>query len=124
MVQLRFKELGMNKPTFVTTSNKNMRKTLQYQLDQAKAQDIGDKEPDEQIELSLKLIDNTEDYIVDMLGLDDKGKNKLENLELEQSTEIATRISLRLNGLSDQEIDKIFADDDGEDEVEDEQEKN
>ncbi len=123
MVQLRFTQLGMNKPTFVKTSNKNMRKTLQYQLDQAKAQDIGDKEPDEQIELSLKLIDDTEDYIVDMLGLDDKGKNKLENLELEQSTEIATRISLRLNGLSDQEIDKIFADD-GEDEVEDEQEKN
>lgn len=123
MVQLRFTQLGMNKPTFVKTSNKNMRKTLQYQLDQAKAQDIGDKEPDEQIQLSLKLIDDTEDYIVDMLGLDDKGKDKLENLELEQSTEIATRISLRLNGLSDQEIDKIFADD-GEDEVEDEQEKN
>lgn len=123
MVQLRFTQLGMNKPTFVKTSNKNMRKTLQYQLDQAKAQDIGNKEPDEQIELSLKLIDDTEDYIVDMLGLDEKGKDKLENLELEQSTEIATRISLRLNGLSDQEIDKIFADD-GEDEVEDEQEKN
>lgn len=113
----------MNKPTFVKTSNKNMRKTLQYQLDQAKAQDIADKEPDEQIELSLKLIDDTEDYIVDMLGLDDKGKDKLENLELEQSTEIATRISLRLNGLTDQEIDKIFADD-GEDDEEDEQEKN
>lgn len=123
MVQLRFKELGMNKPTFVKTSNKNMRKTLQYQLDQAKAQDIADKEPDEQIQLSLKLIDDTEDYIADMLGLDEKGKNRLENLELEQSTEIATRISLRLNGLSEQEIDKIFADD-GEDEVEDEQEKN
>lgn len=119
MVMIREPRLGVNKPVEILTSNKNMRRTLAYQLDQAKAEDLADLEPVEQLQASMELIGKTEKYIQQMLKLSDEQYKLLEDLPLAESTEIATRVALRLQGLKDSEIDKIFDDGDEEETEED-----
>lgn len=121
-IKLLIPEL-QKKAFFLETSNGNMRKTLQYQLDQAKAQDLENKTMEEQLEQSLGLLDATNSYIVSILKLTEAQKTKLDDLSVEDTSMLATRITLRLQGLTEKEVKDALSPDDDESEDEDEESK-
>lgn len=119
------KELGISKPVSVKASNKNVRKTYAFQLvlaemdaDNESTQkednvvDINSNsskvEPDQDMrdtfKRSLDLIDKTENYISDILQLTDKQRDNLDDLSFEESLNLANRIGLRLQGVSEDEL--------------------
>lgn len=109
-IKLLIPEL-QKKAFFVETSNGNMRKTLKYQLTQAKAQDLENKTMEEQLEQSLGLLDATNLYIVSILKLSEAQQNKLDDLSVEDTSLLATRITLRLQGFTEPEVSKALAPD-------------
>lgn len=121
-IKLLIPEL-QKKAFFLETSNGNMRQTLKYQLQQAKAQDLENKTMEEQLEQSLGLLDATNSYIVSILKLSEAQKTKLDDLSVEDTSMLATRITLRLQGLTEKEVKDALSPDDDESEDEDEESK-
>ncbi|KRL36622.1 phage tail tube assembly chaperone [Liquorilactobacillus uvarum] len=94
-----------NKKFVVKASNKVMKKTYKVQLKMAKADDIADVAPQEQIERSLEMTESVEEYLKDVLKLNDKEYEKLEDLEFEPTIDLTNHVALRVMGLSETDIE-------------------
>jgi hypothetical protein len=106
---IKIPELG--KKTFtVLTSNKNIRKMNQFQLEMAK---IADKQSEDDMTTvmaaNIEAIEATLVYLQEVLGLTDEQVEILDNLEMQRTQEIANYLSARLMGLSDKQIKEIEA---------------
>lgn len=96
------KELGIAKTFNVRESNKNIRKTWELQklmtklsIDQATVGD--DAEAFEgMLDLMLDVQTKVIAYITDVLNLDEAGKDKLEDLDFNETMTFAVRISSEL----------------------------
>ncbi|TYC50719.1 hypothetical protein ESZ50_01925 [Weissella muntiaci] len=94
------------KPFEVKKSTKNLKKTYRMQLAMATIQDVVDDDGASTIRRQLELQDTVVDYTVDMLGLTEKEKGKLEDLEFDEVVDISIYISLRVTGMTDKEIEE------------------
>lgn len=106
---IKIPELG--KKTFtVLTSNKNIRKMNQFQLEMAK---IADKQSEDDMTTvmaaNIEAIEAVLFYLQEVLGLTDEQVEVLDNLEMQRTQEIANYLSARLMGLSDKQIKEIEA---------------
>jgi len=106
---IKIPELG--KKTFtVLTSNKNIRKMNQFQLEMAK---IADKQSEDDMTTvmaaNIEAIEAVLVYLQEVLGLTDEQVEILDNLEMQRTQEIANYLSARLMGLSDKQIKEIEA---------------
>lgn len=93
------------KPFVIATTNRNMRRMQQYQLEIAKLSDTPDDDLTAQIEAGINIIDETLKFMRSILDLDDAQMEVLENLDYEETQKIAQRITGRMMGLSDEEIE-------------------
>ena len=98
------KELS-KKPFVIATTNRNMRRMQQYQLEIAKLSDTPDDDLTAQIEAGINIIDETLKFMRSILDLDDAQMEVLENIDYEETQKIAQRITGRMMGLSDEEIE-------------------
>lgn len=94
------KELGIKAPVEVAESNKNIRKTWVLQKMMAKLSiDQEEASPDafeDMLDMMLDTQDKTIAYITDILRLDAKAQDRLEELEFNATMELAVRISSEL----------------------------
>jgi hypothetical protein len=102
-MKLTVKQLG-NKHYEVKTTNRNMRAMFALQLTMAKADDLDGLDPQEQVQRSFDMLNQVTDFISGTLGLNDKETAKLDDLEFEDTVEIANYIIARMMGLSDEDI--------------------
>lgn len=89
----------------VKVTNRILRNTLKYQLSMAESDDAEGKSFAEQLHDSLNAVNNNENFIVDTLNLNKSEKEKLDDLSFAETVKIATRVALRVQGLSDEDID-------------------
>lgn len=95
------------KKFYIKASNKNMRATYDLQLSMAKASDIEDKEPFEQIQATMEMTEKVQEYIIGVLRLGDEQKKFLnEQMENKETIELANHLAMRLMGISEKEIAK------------------
>lgn len=97
-------ELGIAKPFKVKTSNKNMRKVYQIQVDMAEAKNT-ENSTDDSVEIAkveVKTIGIVVNFIADILNLNDKQKQLVEELSVVDTVKLANRINLRMQGYSDE----------------------
>ena len=128
------------KPFDVKKSGKNLKKTYQFQLDMAKLQDkinqgstdevtkrnelsdeekaAFDKKEQEQAIVSFQAMidiqDNAESYLTDILKLNEKQIDDLEDLEQDDIFEICQYVAMRMTGMTDAEIEKTKVEDNDE----------
>ena len=104
---IKIKELG--KKTFaVLTSNRNVRRMNEFQLEIAKISDIEEDAPmTEQFKANIGVITSTLAFLRAVLNLSDEQMEILEDLDTERTQEIANYVSGRLMGLSDEELEEI-----------------
>lgn len=102
-------ELGIKKPIEVRATNLNMERSLQMQLDLAKAGDVAeDTDILETLEQSLKMVKKMTDYIKNILKLSDIQSEKVDELEQEETAVFVNRLCLRIMGNTDEEIEALF----------------
>lgn len=94
-----------NRDHNVKTTNKVIRNTLKYQLSMAEADDGADKTVPEKLHMSLDAVNNTEQYIINTLGLNKAEQEKLDEKTFNETLAIANYVVLRVQGLSDEDID-------------------
>ncbi|MCT2909765.1 phage tail protein [Schleiferilactobacillus harbinensis] len=97
-------QLLSNREHNVKVSNRVLRNTLKYQLSMAEADDGDDKTVPEKLHMSLDTINNTEQYIIDTLKLNKDEQEKLDNLAFDDTLRIANHVVLRVQGLSEENI--------------------
>ena len=104
---IEIKELG--KKTFtVLTSNRNVRRMNEFQLEIAKISDIEENAPmTEQFKANIAVITATLAFLRAVLNLSDEQMEILEDLGTERTQEIANYVSGRLMGLSDEQLEEI-----------------
>lgn len=93
------------KPFVIATTNRNMRRMQQYQLKIAKLSATPDDDLTAQIAAGIDIIDETLKFMRAILDLDDAQMEVLENMDYEETQKIAQRITGRMMGLSDEEIE-------------------
>lgn len=94
-----------NREHNIKTTNKVMRNTLKYQLSLAESEDGADKTVPERLRMSLDAINNTEQYLIDTLGLNKSEQEKLDEKTFNETLAIANYVTLRIQGMSDEDID-------------------
>jgi len=102
-MEIKIKQL--KKTTQVKASIKNLKKTYTAQLELAKLEDTEVDGP-EALEKVMQIPEKMVDYIVDIMKLKEDAREKLEEMEMEEVTEIFSYISSRLMGASDADIEK------------------
>lgn len=90
----------------VKQTNKNMLLTYDQQLLMARNQDIEEKDFVEQIELARNTVSGTEEYLKTILKLTDKQQETLDDLEQDETIDLANYVMMRLMGMSDEDIKK------------------
>lgn len=109
-------ELGISKLFEVKESNKNIRATWELQKMMAKLsidQETTEDTPEAfegMIDKMLDIQNKTISYIVDMLKLDQKQADKLEDMEFNETTGFAIRISSELLHIEAQPADEVEED--------------
>lgn len=103
-MELYIKEF--NKKFSFKASNKNMRATVKMQLQLAKAEDIENKEPKEQLSSFLEMTDTTEEYVKNILKLTQKQYDILDQLEFNDTLEIANKIAAKILGIDNDAVTK------------------
>lgn len=119
-IKIKVNELNKDKPFFVKTTNANMRLVLNFQLLLAKSDDLSEqaKEDADSVKSSdmlkeqLKIIDSTTELIQNILHLNEKQLKRLDDMETEDSILLANRITMRMNGFTEKEIQKMYEEDD------------
>lgn len=119
-IKIKVNELNKDKPFFVKTTNANMRLVLNFQLLLAKSDDLSEqaKEDADSVKSSdilkeqLKIIDSTTELIQSILHLNEKQLKRLDDMETEDSILLANRITMRMNGFTEKEIQKMYEEDD------------
>ena len=104
MIEIYLKEF--KKKFNIKSSNKNMRATYKLQLTMAKASDIDNMEPSEQIQATLNMTDDVCDYLKNVLKLTDKQVEVLDDLDATETVKLANHVAMRLMGLSEDDIKK------------------
>lgn len=118
MMKISFKELRKT-PFEVKASVKNLKKTYAVQLNLAKLEDaMSEDAPVASMEAVLGALDNVTDYIVNMLNLKPGEVEKFEDLSQEDVMNIAQRLTMRLMGMTEDEIIKALAENDAKDDDE------
>ena len=125
-IKIKINELNKDKPFFVKTTNTNMRLVLNFQLLLANSDDLSEqaKEDADSVNSSdvfknqLEIIDSTTELIKIILHLSEKQTKRLDDMETEDTIMLANRITMRMNGLSEKEIQKMY-EEDGEDQGKD-----
>lgn len=102
-MEIKIKQL--KKTTQVKASVKNLKKTYAAHLELAKLEDTEVDGP-EALEKVMQIPEKMVDYIVDIMKLKEDAREKLEEMEMEEVTEIFSYISSRLMGASDADIEK------------------
>ncbi|CUS26135.1 hypothetical protein FC70_GL001751 [Paucilactobacillus oligofermentans DSM 15707 = LMG 22743] len=118
-IKIKVNELNKDKPFFVKTTNANMRLVLNFQLLLAKSDDLSEqaKEDADSVKSSdmlkeqLKIIDSTTELIQNILHLNEKQLKRLDDMETEDSILLANRITMRMNGFTEKEIQKMYEED-------------
>lgn len=106
-------------PFEIKASNKNVTAAYELQLNFAKVSQKMEQEdidPMDIIQLNLDATKNVIMFITDILKLDEKQKGVLDDMESQETTELATRISMRLMGMSEEEIQDVNKNNNGEEE--------
>ena len=117
-MKISFKELRKT-PFEVKASVKNLKKTYAVQLNLAKLEDaMSEDAPVASMEAVLGALDNVTDYIVNMLNLKPGEVEKFEDLSQEDVMNIAQRLTMRLMGMTEDEIIKALAENDAKDDDE------
>ena len=101
----------------VKTSIKNIKKMHAYQLELAKSQEKLASVQDGTLEELTKaialddmsVINNAEKFITDILGLNKKEVDKLEEFDRGQFMNLQSKLVLSLQGYDDDQIDTMFA---------------
>ena len=116
MMKISYKELR-KAPFEVKASLKNLKKTYAIQLKLAKLEDaINEDAPVASMEAILGSLDSVTEYVVDMLKLKPAEIVKLEDLSQEEVTALAQRISMRVMGMSEKEIEEALKPDEDDEE--------
>lgn len=102
------KELGIKKEFEVATSNINVERAFQMQLDLAKRDDISEKTGLEILQLSLDTMRKSVDYIKKTLKLNKTQCALVDEMETSDTAMLVNRICMRLMGNTDEEIEAIF----------------
>lgn len=85
--------LGIKKPVELKESNRNIKATLKLQVLLNKLSKLNeDTTYEEYLDMSIKIQEETQDYIVNMLKLSDQQQEKLEDLEQEETGALITSI--------------------------------
>lgn len=106
-MNLSFQEIR-KAPFSVKASIKNLKKTYVMQLHMAKLQDsLKEDELVENVQAISDSLQETVDYVVDVLKLKSNEVEKLEELDQEELMSLAQRLNLRIMGMSEQEIEDI-----------------
>ena len=114
-MKINLKELG--KTYEVKASNKNMRAIYQLQLDMNKVATLEETDdPMALIQAQLDASKKVENFIIDILKLNKKEQEKLDDLDSETTITMSQRISMKLMGLSDEEVEKALTEDDTDEE--------
>ena len=100
----------------VKTSIKNIKKMHAYQLELAKSQEKLASVQDGKLEELTKaialddmsVINNAEKFITEILGLDKKEVDKLEEFDRGQFMNLQSKLVLSLQGYDDDQIDTMF----------------
>ncbi|WP_390408725.1 phage tail tube assembly chaperone [Lacticaseibacillus jixiensis] len=94
----------------VKVTNRVMKATLELQLTMAENDaEEEDVKPIEFLRTQQRLVNKVLDYITNTLKLNQKEKDKLDDLEFSESVDIANHIILRVQGLSEEDIKKAEA---------------
>ena len=114
-MKINLKELG--KTYEVKASNKNMRAIYQLQLDMNKVATLEETDdPMALIQAQLDASKKVESFIIDILKLNKKEQEKLDDMDSETTIMLSQRISMKLMGLSDEEVEKALTEDDTDEE--------
>lgn len=95
------------KPFVIATTNRNMRRMQQYQLNIAKLSETSEEDQKAQIAAGIAIIDETVAFMRAVLNLDDTQAEKLEDMDLEETQKITNRITGIMMGLSDETIEEL-----------------
>ena len=91
----------------VKVTNRVMKATLELQLTMAESDaEEKDVKPIEFLRTQQQLVNKVRDYITNTLKLNQKEKDKLDDLEFSESVDIANHIIMRVQGLSEEDIKK------------------
>ena len=114
-MKINLKELG--KTYEVKASNKNMRAIYQLQLDMNKVATLEETDdPMALIQAQLDATTKVENFITDILKLSKKEQEKLDDMDSETTIMLSQRISMKLFGMSDKDIDEALSEDDTDEE--------
>ena len=114
-LKINLKELG--KTYEVKASNKNMRAIYQLQLDMNKVATLEETDdPMALIQAQLDATTKVENFITDILKLNKKEQEKLDDMDSETTIMLSQRISMKLFGMSDKDIDEALSEDDTDEE--------
>lgn len=104
------KEIGINKPIFINTSNKNIAAVYDFQLKLAEAEEVevqfteGEIEPLEYMRKAKEFAMLPCEFICSLINLKEYQKEKLDNLDYAQTLTLANRLCMRMLGFSEQSI--------------------
>ncbi|QIL49854.1 hypothetical protein G7084_00060 [Weissella coleopterorum] len=111
-MNIKIKELR-SKPYAVKASIKNLKKAYGFQYAVATLQDNdGTQTEAESIKQIIDLQNTVINFVIEILNLKEKEQGELEELEFETVTNIAMYISMRISGMSDEEINGTKSDED------------
>lgn len=116
IVKFTAPEIGVNKAKELKPTNKIVRRVWALQLEQVKEQNVDAPETIDDLEDSftkaMKLMDDTESFIVDTLKLSKKQTDALEDLTQEELGELCGRLMAAVLGV--EKVDESESDEESE----------
>lgn len=98
----------------VKRSNKNMDRMYAFQLALAESEDIEEKSDREALKYQRDALHTIIAYLKDVLKLNAKQCETLDDMDYQETIELANYVSMRLMGMSDEEIKKAEEEEPGE----------
>lgn len=99
----------LNKTFKISHTNKNMRKSYQFQLTMAKLGQLNDVDDvNEQMKQVTEYSDVLVDFPADVLNLTDKQKEALDEMEQDQLQELDVTLALKIQGMSNAQIADVI----------------
>ena len=99
----------LNKTFKISHTNKNMRKSYQFQLTMAKLGQLNDVDDvNEQMKQVAEYSDVLIDFPADVLNLTDKQKAALDNMEQDKLQELDVTLALKIQGMSNTQIADVI----------------
>lgn len=99
----------LNKTFKISHTNKNMRKSYQFQLTMAKLGQLNDVDNvNEQMKQVVEYSDVLIDFPADVLNLTDKQKAALDEMEQDKLQELDVTLALKIQGMSNAQIADVI----------------